>query len=54
MTRCGYFLESKEHRPAEAVRQAKMAEQAGFDRALDLRPLASVAKLPTDRRTGRD
>jgi len=31
MTRYGYFLASEEHTPAELVRQAKLAEQAGFD-----------------------
>jgi G6PDH family F420-dependent oxidoreductase len=31
MTRYGYFLASEEHPPAELVRQARMAEQAGFD-----------------------
>ena len=31
MTRYGYFLASEEHPPPELVRQARMAEQAGFD-----------------------
>jgi G6PDH family F420-dependent oxidoreductase len=31
MTRYGYFLASEEHEPAELVRQAVLAEQAGFD-----------------------
>ncbi len=31
MTRFGYFLASEEHEPGEIVRQAKLAEQAGFD-----------------------
>ena len=31
MTRYGYFLASEEHSPAELVRQARLAEQAGFD-----------------------
>ncbi len=31
MTRYGYFLSSEEYEPASLVRQAKMAEQAGFD-----------------------
>jgi G6PDH family F420-dependent oxidoreductase len=31
MTRYGYFLASEEHTPAELVRQARMAEQAGFE-----------------------
>lgn len=31
MTRYGYFLSSEEYEPAELVRQAKLAEQAGFD-----------------------
>lgn len=31
MTRYGYFLCSEEHSPAELVRQARLAEQAGFD-----------------------
>jgi G6PDH family F420-dependent oxidoreductase len=31
MTRYGYFLSSEEHGPAELVRQARMAEEAGFD-----------------------
>ena len=31
MTRYGYFLASEEHPPGELVRQAKLAEQAGFD-----------------------
>jgi G6PDH family F420-dependent oxidoreductase len=30
-TRYGYFLASEEHDPRELVRQAKMAEEAGFD-----------------------
>jgi G6PDH family F420-dependent oxidoreductase len=31
MTRYGYFLASEEHEPQELVRQAKLAEEAGFD-----------------------
>ncbi|GAA0375768.1 LLM class F420-dependent oxidoreductase [Microbispora corallina] len=31
MTTFGYFLSSEEHDPRELVRQAKLAEQAGFD-----------------------
>src|ERR1700748_838973 len=31
MTRYGYFLSSEEHSPAELVRQARLAEEAGFD-----------------------
>jgi G6PDH family F420-dependent oxidoreductase len=31
MTRYGYFLASEEHSPAELVRQARLAEQAGFE-----------------------
>jgi G6PDH family F420-dependent oxidoreductase len=31
MTRFGYFLASEEYEPASLVRQAKMAEEAGFD-----------------------
>jgi G6PDH family F420-dependent oxidoreductase len=31
MTRFGYFLASEEHGPRELVRQAEMAEQAGFE-----------------------
>jgi G6PDH family F420-dependent oxidoreductase len=31
MTRYGYFLSSEEHGPAELVRQARLAEEAGFD-----------------------
>jgi G6PDH family F420-dependent oxidoreductase len=31
MTRFGYFLSSEEHSPQELVRQAEMAEQAGFE-----------------------
>jgi G6PDH family F420-dependent oxidoreductase len=31
MTRYGYFLACEEHSPKELVRQAKLAEQAGFD-----------------------
>ncbi|GAA3040525.1 TIGR03557 family F420-dependent LLM class oxidoreductase [Streptosporangium longisporum] len=31
MTRFGYFLSSEEHGPAELVRQAKLAERAGFE-----------------------
>jgi G6PDH family F420-dependent oxidoreductase len=31
VTRYGYFLASEEHTPVELVRQAKLAEQAGFD-----------------------
>jgi hypothetical protein len=29
--RYGYFLSCEEHAPGELVRQAKLAEQAGFD-----------------------
>ncbi len=31
MTRYGYFLSAEEYDPAELVRQARMAEQAGFE-----------------------
>jgi G6PDH family F420-dependent oxidoreductase len=31
VTRYGYFLASEEHEPLELVRQARMAEEAGFD-----------------------
>src|ERR1700742_2163700 len=31
MTRYGYFLSCEEYEPGELVRQAKLAEQAGFD-----------------------
>ncbi len=31
MTKIGYFLSSEEHGPNELVRQARLAEQAGFD-----------------------
>jgi G6PDH family F420-dependent oxidoreductase len=31
MTRYGYFLSSEEHRPEELIRQARLAEQAGFE-----------------------
>ncbi len=31
MTRYGYFLSSEEYEPASLVKQAKMAEEAGFD-----------------------
>jgi G6PDH family F420-dependent oxidoreductase len=31
MTRIGYFLSSEEYEPASLIRQAKLAEQAGFD-----------------------
>jgi G6PDH family F420-dependent oxidoreductase len=31
VTRYGYFLSSEEYEPAELVRQARLAEQAGFD-----------------------
>jgi G6PDH family F420-dependent oxidoreductase len=31
MARFGYFLSSEEHNPKELVRQAKLAEQAGFE-----------------------
>jgi alkanesulfonate monooxygenase SsuD/methylene tetrahydromethanopterin reductase-like flavin-dependent oxidoreductase (luciferase family) len=31
VTRYGYFLASEEHEPGELVRQARMAEEAGFD-----------------------
>ena len=30
-TRCGYFLSSEEHPPQEIVRQARLAEEAGFE-----------------------
>jgi hypothetical protein len=29
--RCGYFLSSEERTPQELVRQARLADQAGFD-----------------------
>ncbi len=31
MARYGYFLASEEHEPQVLVRQAKLAEEAGFD-----------------------
>jgi len=31
MTKFGYFLSSEEHSPRELVRQARLAEQAGFE-----------------------
>lgn len=31
MTTYGYFLSSEEHGPRELVRQAVLAEEAGFD-----------------------
>jgi alkanesulfonate monooxygenase SsuD/methylene tetrahydromethanopterin reductase-like flavin-dependent oxidoreductase (luciferase family) len=31
VTRYGYFLASEEHEPQELVRQARLAEEAGFD-----------------------
>jgi len=31
VTRYGYFLSSQEYDPAELVRQARLADQAGFD-----------------------
>jgi alkanesulfonate monooxygenase SsuD/methylene tetrahydromethanopterin reductase-like flavin-dependent oxidoreductase (luciferase family) len=31
MARFGYFLACEEHGPNELVRQAKLAEQAGFE-----------------------
>src|SRR5690349_10305207 len=31
MTRYGYFLATEEHQPAELIRQARMAEEAGFE-----------------------
>ena len=31
MTRYGYFLSSEEYEPGELVRQARLAEEAGFD-----------------------
>jgi G6PDH family F420-dependent oxidoreductase len=31
MTRYGYFLSSEEHTPSELVRQARLAEEAGFE-----------------------
>ena len=31
MTRYGYFLSSEENSPQELVRQARLAEEAGFD-----------------------
>ena len=31
MTRYGYFLSCEEYRPADLVRQARLAEEAGFD-----------------------
>ncbi|HET6650412.1 MAG TPA: LLM class F420-dependent oxidoreductase, partial [Candidatus Limnocylindria bacterium] len=34
MTRFGYALSSEEHRPADLVRNAAEAEQAGFEFAL--------------------
>jgi|GEM_PF-2596311 len=30
-TRCGYFLSSEEYPPQELVRQARLAEEAGFE-----------------------
>ena len=31
MTKYGYFLASEEHEPQELARQARLAEEAGFD-----------------------
>jgi alkanesulfonate monooxygenase SsuD/methylene tetrahydromethanopterin reductase-like flavin-dependent oxidoreductase (luciferase family) len=31
MTRFGYFLSCEEYGPADLVRQARLAEEAGFD-----------------------
>ncbi len=31
MTRYGYFLSSEDYHPAELIRQARLAEQAGFE-----------------------
>jgi hypothetical protein len=31
VTRYGYFLSSEEYEPTELVRQARLAEQAGFE-----------------------
>ena len=45
--RLGYFLSCEEHGPRELVRQAKLAEEAGFHAPLDLRPLP-----PVERRAG--
>jgi hypothetical protein len=33
VTRYGYFLASEEHEPQDLVRQAGLAEEAGFDAA---------------------
>ena len=47
MTRFGYFLSCEEYDPDELVEQARLAEQAGFDSAVDQRPLP-----PVERRAG--
>ena len=31
MTRFGYFLSSEKHDPREIIRQARLAEETGFD-----------------------
>ena len=38
----GYFLSSEEFGPAELLRQARIAEEAGFDEPVDLGPLPPV------------
>ena len=52
MTRFGYFLSSEEHDPSEIVRQARLAEEAGFeslwisDHTVDTARLYSVPDVP--------
>jgi len=43
MAEIGYFLSSEEHGPAELVRQAQLAEQAGFTGPGYLAAMAVVA-----------
>ena len=45
--RIGYFLSCEEFGPHDLLEQARLAKEAGFDRALDLRPLP-----PVERRAG--
>jgi alkanesulfonate monooxygenase SsuD/methylene tetrahydromethanopterin reductase-like flavin-dependent oxidoreductase (luciferase family) len=42
MTRFGYFLSSEEYEPASLIRQARLAEQAGFDALWISDPLPSL------------
>ena len=54
MTRFGYFLASEEHGPKELVRQARAAEEAGFDalwRLVDRAPAYAISYGSTDAAT---